>query len=207
MRWSEIPQRRRILAGATLVIATTAAHALLLWLSRGSSPVVPGVDPVANARAVLANPVAFLLATARVPFAFWFGEKWNVYESMIGKLGWLDAPLGWVTYAILTLMIAAAPFAAGRSVPRHDMRWLLGLAFASVLMIALPLRLFASTLDATVVFGLQGRYFIPTLALTLVALSSALEGRFVGAARVIVVLASFEGAAAGALAITNRYYA
>lgn len=193
-------------AVVTVLVASFALQALLLWLGRGASPVAPGVDPAANLSATIRNPFHFLIMLAKVPFAYGFGTQWNIFESLLGKLGWLDAPLPSVVYLALAAGLVAAPLAAGASLRGGYVLYLSIVALASVILIALPLRLYATPLTAPAIFGLQGRYYIPTLALTMLCLRRASSPGLQSCCRMVVTGSALLGLISGAIAISARYH-
>lgn len=84
------------------------------------------------------------------------GTQWNLYESTIGKLGWLKVSLGRAAYLLAGLqLLACMALASGKPVMDAEQhRFTLGLAALSVLLVSLPLYLFATREGAAAIFGL-----------------------------------------------------
>lgn len=145
---------------------------VLLYFSKGVTPPVAGIQPSDNLDHLLAHPWHFFTAFAAVFHANPFGTQWNLYESLIGKLGWLNVPLGSAAYALHTLVLTASiVMLVRRPLTLAQRAGTMGLCVLSAGLVALPLYLFASGTGAESIFGLQGRYFIPTLLLGVLALS------------------------------------
>lgn len=140
-------------------------HLILIGMAESSGVAREGVDPAMNIRLLLQEPSIFL------------GLLWNtlggengahLYRMMVGILGWIDVPLSKWAYVLAGYALVAALFLAGN---RPDsLQWrrvapvALMMAAGSVMLIALPLYVQWTSLDAVIVQGLQGRYFLPTLA-------------------------------------------
>ncbi|MBJ6978557.1 MULTISPECIES: DUF2142 domain-containing protein [unclassified Luteimonas] len=155
--------------------ALAATSMLLPWLihvgwtlwSAGNAHYGPGVDPEQNRALLLEQPGV----VARMAFNTFLGDGLpHLYNSMIGRLGWLDIPLSPWAYVAGGWML----FASVWTNP-DDMRlpmWVRVLALmaagGSLLLLALPLLLTWTQPGAPVIQGLQGRYFLPTLAFVLV---------------------------------------
>lgn len=142
-----------------------ALHLALIAMADADGIARAGVDPASNIRQLLHDPDTFL------------GLLWNtltgehgahLYRMMVGILGWIDVPLSAWAYPLAGYALVAALFLAGN---RPDaLRWprvapaALVMVAGAVVMIALPLYVQWTSVDATIVQGLQGRYFLPPLA-------------------------------------------
>lgn len=145
---------------------------ILLYLSIGATPPVAGIHPGENLNHLLTHPWHFFSALAAIFHANPFGTQWNLYESLVGKLGWLNVPLGSTAYVLYALLLAGSlAMLARRPLAPTQRIGTMSLCLLSVCLVALPLYLFATGTGAESIFGLQGRYFIPSLLLGVVALS------------------------------------
>lgn len=116
----------------------------------------------------LTDPAAFfrmLFNTLNTPAVITFYQ-----QSFIGILGWLDTALPSYAYALLWMGLAFSAVVSG-SVETWRQDWsvrlvLLGLALASVCLIFLALLVAWTPDPATIVLGVQGRYFtVPAIAI------------------------------------------
>lgn len=154
------------LAVTTLLIPWIVHTGWTIW-SAGNAHYGPGVDPDANRALLTGQP----LVVARMAFNTFFGDGMTgLYQSMIGRLGWLDIPLsGWAyTLAGGMLLASLGTNPDGTRIPVLTRLLALGAALGSLALIALPLFLTWTHVGAPVIQGLQGRYFLPTLAFVLV---------------------------------------
>jgi len=157
------------------------------------------------------EPMAFLKV---VISSFTNHDLFNFYErSFIGILGWLDAPLPSYFYPTLwTGLALSGLLSISVSTLREDWRarlLLLAIALASAGMIFLALLVTWTPHPATVVEGVQGRYFVVPMLL----LGYALSGFSAPQARrrrgpAAVTLAGFALASLSALTMTllGRYH-
>lgn len=123
-----------------------------------------GVDVMANARVLLAHPLQIVI----LPFRYivvWFQP---LLTEFVGNLGWLDVPVPlWLRNAWLAALLLACcqvPVAqregARRWTPSDGIFTLL-LLLASVIAVCLSLYLSWTNVGATMLQGVQGRYFLP----------------------------------------------
>jgi Predicted membrane protein (DUF2142) len=127
-------------------------------------------DPVWKLRFMLVEPLLF----PRLLVSLFTDYGVQLWQQLIGVLGWLDTPLAGWTYPVLTALLAASfvgPLAVdratGRRVARACALAVLGYCFAVVFIFFLVW----TAIDATQIDGVQGRYFVP--ALPAVALGTA----------------------------------
>lgn len=156
--------------------AAVAKHILLPWmlhllwtLSATSSmgSLLPGIDVAANLQTLFDDPwvgVEKLLLTLQV-----HGQHFA--RMMVGVLGWLDVPLSPWTYAVAGVLGLAAFWSNEEALPRlppyAPLLALLASA-GSLVLLALPLLIYWTPTGSPVIHGLQGRYFIATMAFVLV---------------------------------------
>lgn|GEM_PF-2294108 len=154
------------LAVTSMIIPWVIHIAWTIW-SAGGAHYGPGVDPEANRALLMEQPVT----VGRMAFNTFFGDGMQgLYQSMIGRLGWLDIPLsGWAYTAAGCMLLASLWTNSNVTQISLATRVLsLGAALGSLALIALPLFLTWTHVGAPVIQGLQGRYFLPTLAFLLV---------------------------------------
>lgn len=196
----------KVAFAAVVIVSPVLVHGFLIAEGFQAAPIAPGIDAAGNWRDTLDHPFKFALMLSRVVETYPIGTRWNLWQSTIGKLGWLDAPLPMILYPVLTISISIAAGLASLAVSWRVRLFLLTLAVISVGLVALPIRIYAMPGPSNVIFGLAGRYFIPSLSILMLALSFALPAWLGQIARVWVIGFSIVGLAFGALAITQRYY-
>ena len=160
-------QRSFPLALLKFVLLPWVIHAAWTVSAAGDAPQMPGVDAKANLALLTAHPFAFprLLANALSG-----GDGLMLWQRLIGVLGWLDVRLSPWAYWLATVALLAAFWSNARSLkPRPPavapLAWVFVLG--STVVLALPLFLYATPTGAHAVLGLQGRYFLPTVAFVL----------------------------------------
>ncbi|WP_187266074.1 DUF2142 domain-containing protein [Alkalisalibacterium limincola] len=157
-----------------LVALPLVVHVAWTVLATGTAESIVRDHAQGNAELLLSQPGVFL------------GQWWNTFfspyvlvlvEQAIGRLGWLDIPLpGWA-YVLGIWMLVATLALRGEATPHSPgevliaRAWSLALVLGSLAIIALPLFVYWTSPASPYVEGLQGRYFLPTLALLLAALS------------------------------------
>ena len=124
------------------------------------SPLLVGVDPQAQIRDALADPVRFLGIVAR-DYLIEHGARY--FGQMVGGLGWLDTKLP-IAFLILYLgMMVAVGLADGGEIRMAV--WQRGILLATVMatLVMLSASQYAlwTPYGAGWVEGLQGRYFLP----------------------------------------------
>jgi hypothetical protein len=147
-------------------------HAVFTLAMAGNAPGLDKVDPVANRHMLFAQP-AHVLAVLWASVAQ-FGE-WMVH-AMVGVLGWLDIPLARSAY-LLTYLLALAALFANAPEPQPVPALVRPLAAAcgvgAFVLLALPIFVYWTPTGATLITGLQGRYFLPLAAFVLAWLSTS----------------------------------
>jgi hypothetical protein len=149
-------------------------------------------DASVQAQSLFAHPLRFVMAlTATL--------RLNIFDharELVGQLGWLDTsvPL-WYTWLAL-FVIAASFVAAADGTSRYP--WLAGLAAIGGATLVFAIQYISWTRpDSAVIDGVQGRYFIPPMAVAVLAVGSF---RRVGQLARPVALAGL-----GTLAITTPF--
>lgn len=125
------------------------------------------VDPAAQLQVLLASPAQAVALVVRT-----LGQETQLWPNLIGELGWLSITLPDWMYALWTGTLAAA--ALGLLVERNAgpapaLAGLLGVAL-SAWAIMLAQYLGWTLVGATVIAGVQGRYFLPLLPFLAVAI-------------------------------------
>lgn len=154
-------------AVATVVVLPWLVHVGWTLLSSTGAHPFAGVDPEQNLERLLHDPLAVAGVMART-FSGDSGQY--LLHSAIGLLGWLDVPLSTTSYTLATLALGASLLTNPQLPPIPAwVRVVAGIAAAGSLVVtALPLYLYWTYADSPAVMGLQGRYFLPTLAFVLV---------------------------------------
>lgn len=160
-------------------------HALLIVLILGgtigwilSAPplivLMPGASVSGQIGYIATHPLAYASVIAR---SLWH-MKWFYYRSGVGLLGWLKLELPVIAYMLpvlaLLLGVVAQPGDAPRLRPR-EICWNLVLLAGSVLLTMTTFYLYWTTVGGWRVEGIQGRYFIPLLALAAVTVCSVVR--------------------------------
>ncbi|HSH37707.1 MAG TPA: DUF2142 domain-containing protein, partial [Chthoniobacterales bacterium] len=168
---------RRALLTASAVIAASIlpavawnAHAVHLQ----TKPIIPEhVAPAEQLRYTIENPGEFLEALqrdlARRGYEYW--------RQAVGRLGWMNIWLPeWIPAGFVCVLGCALFFGApGASQPRPAQRCLLGLiTMAGIVGVELMIYLTFNGVGSRFIRGVQGRYFIPVVALLVFALSNQL---------------------------------
>jgi hypothetical protein len=219
--WFFLPARasgglgRHLAFGGVLV----AWCALLIWgwgtvsgEGLALAATMTGLSAAENARFLVEHPLHLVAATARAVL------HPRIFEQLLGRLGWLDVPLGWLTLlaAAATLVVGALASALpASSIPAAPRARLLALAVlatggASVLGLGWLYGVYGYPLGTTSYFpSIQGRHLLPLLpwlALTWALLAGERSGRMRERGLVWVLATSAVAVAGAALAVTARYY-
>lgn len=151
----------------TVLVLPWIVHLAWALFSSSSAAPLAGVDPQRNLEQITTAP----LSVARILLETFSGDSGEyLLDSSIGLLGWLDVPLTDRSYLLAAAALAVSLFVNPRLPPIPV--WVRGLALlaaiGSLVIIALPLFLYWTYPDSPTVMGLQGRYFLPSLAFFLV---------------------------------------
>ncbi len=150
--------RRRYACAAIVMVSPLVVHGFLIVQGFQAAPIAPGIDAVGNWHETLEHPFKFLWMISHVIEAYPVGTRWNLWQSTIGKLGWLDAPLFMPLYPILTASLFLAAGFPGSIVSWRVRIFLLALAFGSVCCVALPIRIYAIQAPPTL-YSTRGKVF------------------------------------------------
>lgn len=137
------------------------------WLGFSHTVSVPtysnGTDPTKQLHHIVAKPYAYAYVLWNTYFFTW-GD--GVTRGIIGTFGWVDAPLAEdivvVGYIGLFLLLASTyekNYKEDLSKRSKQLLWLLALLY--VLAVSTALYLSYSPVGLRIVYGLQGRYYIP----------------------------------------------
>jgi uncharacterized membrane protein len=146
-------------------------------------------DPVWKLRYMLVDPLLFprLLVHLFTDYGF------QLWQQLIGVLGWLDAPLAGWTYPVLTALLAASfigPLgidrATGRRIALSCVLAVAGYCFAVVFIFFLVW----TALNATQIDGVQGRYFLPALPAVALGTAALVRRGFSDNVRATIALAA-----------------
>ena len=165
---------RRATLIAHAIIVCTAVGITLAWLSSIHDVAIfvrEGTDAHAQLHRVLHYPGHFGLAVWRALLANRFYG-----ESMIGVLGWLTLPLPDLAYVLPVVALVVASSLRTIPDPRLPLPtalWGVLIIIGSVLLVMTALYLFWTPRGYPDVEGVQGRYFLPLLALAGAILRSA----------------------------------
>ena len=163
--------RQRWLLCASVAVAAIIPSLLWLLAARASDPVAPTVDasPEQQLLFVLHHPIVFTGIALRT-----LSSAWPDYvRTLVGVLGHLNVPLPGAIYVIYPLGLVGAALCDPRDPP--ELSPLLRLALVAIFLAGLGCVLLMSYLGwnpvgAAVVSGVQGRYFVPSLPLLLLAI-------------------------------------
>ena len=148
-----------------LLVLPWLLHLLLIGSFDATGITREGVDPAMNAQRLLHEPGRFVYLLWKT-LAGDYGK--HLYTMMVGILGWIDVPLSAWSYRLAGYALLATLFMAGNRGDclrtREVVPAALVMVAGSVALIALPLYVQWTAADAPIVEGLQGRYFLPSLA-------------------------------------------
>jgi uncharacterized membrane protein len=157
--WKDLAWRQKTL------IAVLAAVLIVLWM-RLLATLMPTVPPNLSAATQFAHLLEHPFALPTVIAKSLIGDRGWLWETMIGRLGWVDAPMpGWY-YTAASVILAFALVASRNRGP-----WLRPALLAIVTLSALvattcfALYLSWTPVDQPTINGLQGRYILPALPL------------------------------------------
>lgn len=170
---------RRPTLTAHTVIVTVAVGGTLLWLGSTHSVatfVREGSNASAQFHFMLAHPRHYLGAVKAGFLANRF-----YYDSAIGVLGWLTVPLPRIGYFLpaLALLLAVGIKDASRVRLRLSTTlWGTAILAGCTMLVVMALYLFWTPVGGYIVEGVQGRYFLPLLALGGVVADTLLAVRY-----------------------------
>jgi uncharacterized membrane protein len=125
-------------------------------------------NPAEQKNFIVHNPHSYVNVLWNTYFYTW-GD--NVTRSFIGVFGWADAPLsellvtvGYIGLAVLMVATYAEDKTAWLSARRHKyLMWLMALLYVGA--VSTSLYLYYTPAHYKIVYGLQGRYFLPAVIL------------------------------------------
>jgi uncharacterized membrane protein len=184
-------KRVRLTLLAQAVILVLALGGTAFWIRFSWSRLVlpyPGTSLSEQVAYIAAHPFAYSETIAR---SFW--HYWSFYyQSLVGILGWLTLRLPKFAYvlpvAALLLSVMAQPLNAPR-LPLYAVAWNVILLVTSILLIMTAQYLQATRVGSWIVEGVQGRYFIPLLPLSVATACSVARFRPSRKASLIAFLA------------------
>lgn len=136
-----------------------------------------GVNSIVQLKFILCNPIDYIIILYNTYIS---GASDGLYIQLIGQLGWLDTKLTFWNilfgYLAIILSIFAIPINNKRDLaPNYFKVW--SVVIISILIIAITSLLYLTwnVPRASVVDGLQGRYFIPLIGLIIIIFRSYLS--------------------------------
>jgi len=179
---------------ALAVILGVALGGTALWFAWDSGRVIPfepGVDLHAQLGFMRAHP-AGLIAVIRRSLAI-DGRFYLI--SMIGLLGWLTVLLPRFAYLLPGIGLLPACLARDRAHPRLSVPmvfWCALLCAGAAALTMIAMYLACTPVGAPIVLGVQGRYFLPLLALV-AAMAGSLPALRIGSRASVMLLAAVAG--------------
>ncbi|MDE2582479.1 MAG: DUF2142 domain-containing protein [Rhodospirillales bacterium] len=183
-------RRNHLLALAVILVVGLGGTAL--WFNLVSRLVMtnqPHADVHAQLLLVLGHPLAFVRAMAAAAHRYF----WFYLYSLIGDLGWLNVLLPRLVYLLAGVGLVLGYAACGAKtirIPAIVPIWCTLLLAGAIVLVMLSMYLDATPVGAPAVTGVQGRYFLPLLALVASILGSlppARIGQRLGAALLAAV--------------------
>lgn len=168
-----LPMKKRILTScATLSVALVPCLVWSAWIQRIYSPTRRDVhiDPHEQAHFLLHHPLGVLKA-----FIVGLVVKSPYYLKMfVGCFGWLDSSLPKFLIALYLLLLLIVPWFGAAGEISYDMKtfkWgVLFICLGTGLLICITMYLTWVPVGALQLEGIQGRYFIPLAALSILAI-------------------------------------
>jgi uncharacterized membrane protein len=149
-----------------------AYHPGPLWPGKASD-IFTAPEAGANARVLIAHPSQIIL----MPYQSLVQDFVPLIHEFFGTFGWLSIVMSDQVYHFWELALAAAALAslAGSNVEARPWRlvdalWIWGLAVVTVVLMELSLYLSWTDVGATIIAGVQGRYFLEIVPFLVLAL-------------------------------------
>ncbi len=143
-----------------------------LWPGKASA-VFTSPDALANMRVLVAHPRQIIL----MPYHYITLYFTGLIHEFFGTFGWLDIVMSDPVYHFWELALAAAALASlagsnAMALRWHlvDALWILGLAVVTVVLMELALYISWTHVGATIIAGVQGRYFLEIAPFLVLAL-------------------------------------
>jgi uncharacterized membrane protein len=135
----------------------------------------PTISPVRQIAFVLYNPLVFMKAL----LSSWIEYGTFYFQSFVGFFGWLTAPLPYFVYLLFVIVLGLAIW-RDRTNPliltKSQRLVFLLVFFLYSIGFFLIMYLFWNPIGNHIIFGVQGRYFIPVFPLVLYLITSV-QGR------------------------------
>ncbi len=189
-----VPAQRSNQLRALATILMVALGGTALWLVLNAGRVIafePGAAIHAQARFVLTHPLDFVLAIMHS--AHW--QAWFYVTSTIGIFGWLTVAMPGYAYVSAGATLLGACLIGETTDQRLSLSrstWCAFLLAGAVVLTFLAMYLDTTPVGAPVVLGVQGRYFLPLLALV-TAVAGSLPMPRVGRGAAVVLLIALAG--------------
>lgn len=202
---------RNVATKAILILIPLTVVACWMWASGSSSSVsdvaANGQNASDQLKYILLHPHSYINTLWNTYFFSW-GD--SVTRSMIGVFGWADAPLSELLVTAGYLSLAALYLLGyGKFQPwltRNQKVIVAALAVVYALAISTALYLFYSPVGFKIVYGLQGRYFLPILMLLIPLLYTRFATTTEEIYRRIAIYAPVFLLLASTITIFVRYY-
>lgn len=180
----------------------------IAWTLMSASAAVgrQGVSVQANLQALATEPLKVMGLVLRT----FFGDGSEfIWTSLIGRLGWLDVILHPASYALAVVTLIVAVFMRdGPEMPGVRLRlFAVAAGLGSFLLFVVPMYLFWTPSTAILIEGLQGRYFIPSVAFTLTWMAMRSPASARAAMAVFAFAAIFVIEVDALYSLVHRYYA
>jgi hypothetical protein len=176
-----------ILAGLWTIAGSADVAAYRLTDSMDMPP--EHFDPVWKLQYMAQDPLLF----PRLLLSLFSDYGVQLWQQLIGVLGWLDAPLAGWTYPVLTALLLASffgPLETDRTTGRR-IALACALAVASYCFaVVFIFFLVWTALDATQIDGVQGRYFVPALPALALGTAALVRHGLPEAVRATIALAA-----------------
>jgi uncharacterized membrane protein len=183
--------KQTLLAEAVILVVALGATAFWIRfsLSKAIAP-FPGMSIADQGAYIATHPLAYCKAIAHSLWNY-SPYRYYYYRSLVGILGWLTLVLPKFAYVLpagaLLLSVLAQPGDAPR-LPAYAVAWNVFLLTGSIFLIMTSQYLIFTQVGAWRVEGLQGRYFIPLLPLSIATACSVVRLRPSRKASVLVFL-------------------
>jgi len=192
----------------TIGALTISFIALLLWqniISGFNFNINGEADAFKQLDFILHNPFSYLIVLLKTLII----KTPRIIITMIGVLGWQDTPLDFLTYMIYPSLIALSIFAEKKA-KFNFKKWQISLIGLDILLfvtiICSEQYLILSKVAAHIVYGLNGKYFIPIMLPFLLLLNNKINIKepknfklFIYIALILILISSD-------LSILHRFY-
>ncbi len=158
-----------LLSSVILIISAIVSFSWQLFTNKYALAVsIPGVDAGQQLKVIIKHPFYYLKVLWRTYFTFYSNP---IYIGFIGVLGWLDTSLPiWLTFAWFAVLFKSMGSWSPKDkskLTKWQVTLFLTIPILLIGMLTTALYLTWSPVKIGVVQGLQGRYFIPILAILL----------------------------------------